>query len=1274
MEMSTFNQLNNELNKKIEFNIDHDNINNQTMTGKNLIELNNGIKKKFDFNSSVISKHTSNMNNNERQEFITKKIKNGNICLDKKFKGYFTAKDSQYRANHLVHDIKRPTEVAVAYNTGFSEQSMGFKLIGYKTMDKIFKEKEDFGYYENLGISCTRKLYFDIDFYEKTIEDYEKVKEHLFEIFKGEGVMMSNENIRETGYVGTKKDMNYISYHIVVNNGMVFENQEHTKNFMDYMILKYPILQEYIDCVVYDKYRNFRMPNQSKNGKITSIQKDTKSVGTVQDYLITYSNETYEFYHTLDVNELDIQIIGKKTKKLTNKVKNNTLNHTSYYTAFPDGFSVSIGENDDSLEYLMKSIPNNEKVGYDVFLKIGMSLKRTVKDMKKDSKKGLELWYAWTKQYDDCDYNKLRSLYNGFSTNGAGKRTLIHLAKIFNPRFDMISKDSKVCKFFDVDRNFMDMDCYDIEERFINNGIDLCEKIMENKNTIVKSPMGTGKSYGIRKILNNPHVSICYLSCKKAFCNAMFNTLEKFGFVNYLNEEKKSITDFNKIIISIESLKYARDTYDYVFLDECETLFTNLTGEMNIKSNPVVNNLKLSNLLTNSNHLVYMDAYVSMRTIEFVKEQKKDTEIPVYIENHFKYDKRTYKECMDIHMGKKSIKKKDVFVYDIMRSIRKGDKIGICSGSKRLLERVEQCIIEEFPNLKYKFYKSGQGLKECNVNKEWNDIKVLMYSPTITAGISYDDIPENIPFDKLFLYIGFSKNPLSRDIIQAHKRVRKYTNTEMTVCIMNIPNLIQYDALPTSRKIIEEYETEFKKDMYKNDAVLSMTEVEDLKIFQSIYINNIMERNINDTSLEETMKYFMTYENIIRTGGVNIEGFEICGEEIMGNTYNSIEDMSLMEYEDLKERLENEDYDSITDSDMERKQKYTYDNILTIKDLDTEIKQKYYDENYLEGEHNFGSKQKAWNTSNFIQRVKEGCIEDWQKDINETVEEINSLNDMDEGEVDSIIELKIHKYKKMEVIRDMMNRLGLYNKETEDLDINKEFNTIDIEKMMEVYKPIKVSSINKILTTETHRNSNKEKEEFSIMNMKSLINVVMNDHMNLVVSKPLTTKKVSIGGGKRKNVKTFRLVKYDVNGQEDINGFQIFRTTDFGRDKNRTTSDMDFLPDEEDYEHVPLKPLTKEEREIANKKRKDFQEFVPKDDKISEIEYKIKKKLIVQDYYKKMKMNSVVCSPDRIREANRLLTMEMNTKISKECGFRMVKPKEEKFIPMSCLETNLPIV
>ena len=38
MEMSTFNQLNNELNKKIEFNIDHDNINNQTMTGKNLIK------------------------------------------------------------------------------------------------------------------------------------------------------------------------------------------------------------------------------------------------------------------------------------------------------------------------------------------------------------------------------------------------------------------------------------------------------------------------------------------------------------------------------------------------------------------------------------------------------------------------------------------------------------------------------------------------------------------------------------------------------------------------------------------------------------------------------------------------------------------------------------------------------------------------------------------------------------------------------------------------------------------------------------------------------------------------------------------------------------------------------------------------------------------------------------------------------------------------------------------------------------------------------------
>lgn len=178
------------------------------------------------------------------------------------------------KAVHFVSKIATDNNaVAVAYNTGYTQLSMGFKAVSYGRLDKMLTNETDNGWYEVLDYETPRKIFFDIDFYEGDMTMYNKYKDYIFEAFGAEGIEITGENIKEYGYVGEKKGKSYLSYHIIVNNGFVAKNQIHLKGIIDYMILKYPKLSEMIDCGVYNKFRNFRLPYQAKNGDSNAIQK-----------------------------------------------------------------------------------------------------------------------------------------------------------------------------------------------------------------------------------------------------------------------------------------------------------------------------------------------------------------------------------------------------------------------------------------------------------------------------------------------------------------------------------------------------------------------------------------------------------------------------------------------------------------------------------------------------------------------------------------------------------------------------------------------------------------------------------------------------------------------------------------------------------------------------------------------------------------------------------------------------------------------------------------
>ena len=1043
--------------------------------------------------------HTLKMVNNNQKKSALLKQHAHEIKVDSVNKGFVSAGKSTYKANHFCAEICGDNEMVVAYNTKKSALSMGFKCVSYNKFNMMMKNKVDEGLYEVLDEHTPRKLFFDVDFYDGDMDQYNQMKKDLFGVFSKEGINITDENVCEAGYQGLKKGKNFISYHIIVNNGVVFKNQAHLKNCMDTMGEKYPIIKNIIDMCVYNKFRNFRFPYQSKNGNNKVIQSCDMTL-SVDNTCILYKGDMDSCVVAKDYGgSTPAEATSSSTRK-----SNNNLTHTNFADAFPKGFTWDVGKNDGSLEYIIKSIPNNKNVGYDVFQKIGMALYRVCHDKKLPQLDGLTLWYDWTKKYDSaCDFSKLRGMWNSFNTEGFGMKTLLSYAKMFNKNFDIKKKQEH--KMYDVPKNTFENEVV-LESKYISQGCDFGSLLSNHRVSLVRSPMGSGKTWGARAILEGDH-RICYVSCKRAFCSAIHTQIQPYGFVNYLDFEKgdkREIGKAKKILISIESLYSCADQYDFIFFDECETLFTNITGEMNVKNNAMGSLMKLTQILKNGK-LVLMDAYLGKRTIDFTNEFMKTNNIKpaevVFINNLFVNEERTYRECKDISINGTRFTKKQVFKSAIMKSIREGKKIAVCSGSRTLLEEVELEILKYDNELKYIFYNKKNPLPlGTNVNVAWDDIKVLMYSPTITAGISYDERDDHTPFDELFIYIGFSFNPLARDIIQAHKRVRKFTSSEIVVCVLNLENLIDYDQLPTDMEVIKKREKNFVEDLYK-EGVYTLSEIESLKWVEGIYNNNILERNINDSSLPKVMEEFFEMENIKKVGNLTMEGFTDCVESVDHSNYNEIEDLSLLEFEIIDAKRQAREFDGITDAEWDQYKKAWFTNIKTDPNLTIDELKEYYDRNLVPNAEDFGNETKSNNIAWFLKGVAEESITKLKLEIAADYEEINDIPLEEVG----VVELKETKHKKQQLCLEIFDRLNLYNTETKEIEIGKEFNTLDLEEMIGDFSKIRPSSINKMCVYQSFKNGNKDKNTFTLDNLKALVNAVMRDEFNMEISKPIKT-------------------------------------------------------------------------------------------------------------------------------------------------------------------------
>ena len=933
------------------------------------------------------------------------------------------------------------------------------------------------------------KLYFDIDKRKETDEDMEIILKLLLKLVKRTlEIDIGDESALCYGE-GQKEDYQKISFHLISCNGTYFKNMNDLKTYTSY--LKYvigteveyePLRNGILDFNVYKKNQVFKLPYNTKVGKNSIVQKPMELEDDwswkMTDFLITHLVENPKFY---DVSKfVGFNVKSVKIKTACNKVIKVDFDKAILLNDFREhiGKNFKLPKVEESrlkqLEYYIASIPNSsnncrcgQKCGKMTWKAVGYC----ISNITKNSEYGFNLWYNWTNNGDKV---KMLEEYTQHSTiKGYGWKTLYDLAQIYN-------KD--MGKYEGIyDPLFNDKPPFKCDSKKINNKFIDCEKynMIENLDTydniFISSPMGSGKSYTLKKVFNDfdKYKSILYFSCKRAFASSMMSEFGKFGFTNYLGvSDKSSIINKDRIICSVESIRYCRDSYDLVIIDESESIANNLTGQMFINNNPLQGATKIYDIIKNSSKIMVMDAYISERSFNMIGDIKKDTindEKNFYLKNEFKNEERYYIEVSQSSLVKEIGKK----LVDKKRCV-------LVCGSRKLSDAVKQ----EYGSYNIKSYDAKNPLVEkTNVNEEWSNCDILIYTPTITAGISYDPTKDGVKevskhFDTLFIYAVNKGSCHFRDTIQASRRCRDFKDRHIYLCINDKFKGLSSTDNPLTKDEIREIEDKYKHQLF--GQITSVCDEEKLKYLYNINIHNKLESNISQKLLRGFAKKYLDLENIISKGqNLDAESLDMIDDKW---DFDKIVDIGKALKNEYETRM-SFGVDILDEEETKELIKYNYINKHLRTDLEEGVGKDYFNEFY-------GDTKKRQQSSSI--RGFKNMLYEIKYDYTKYPEYEKKVS----GNMP--IEFYNMKYKRWEHIIRFMDRLGLLTEG--GLNIDTEFNGFDFKKCINDYKSVDIKSLNTMLSDNYIRITKKDTfQELNQRNIQGIFNNLIKEEFGLEV-------------------------------------------------------------------------------------------------------------------------------------------------------------------------------
>jgi len=297
------------------------------------------------------------------------------------------------------------------------------------------------------------------------------------------------------------------------------------------------------------------------------------------------------------------------------------------------------------------------------------------------------------------------------------------------------------------------------------------------KSFNIKSPYDTGKTQLLKKIMTKyQQKRVLFLSYRKTLTSDLMACFGELGFHDYRNTECHQA---DKLIIQLESInkikpsdfmfiddEYEIPKYDLVIMDEIESLLFHFESQTTFKGESKNIFEFIEAIIKNSNKLIGLDGDLSFRGFNYIKSFGDS----INIINPVKKNKRHFT----------IIDSENDFYSQINNSLNFNKKIVIVSQTSTQCYTVFNYIIKQHPTLKIGIYTGDSSDSTKNdldkVLENWVKLDVLIYSPTIEAGVNFD-IKH---FDRIFGIVSSGCNS-QRAFCQMLSRVRKIEDSSITI-------------------------------------------------------------------------------------------------------------------------------------------------------------------------------------------------------------------------------------------------------------------------------------------------------------------------------------------------------------------------------------------------------------------------------------------------------------------------------------------------------------
>jgi len=364
---------------------------------------------------------------------------------------------------------------------------------------------------------------------------------------------------------------------------------------------------------------------------------------------------------------------------------------------------------------------------YSDWLTVGMALKASGYEF--------DTWDTWSRLSHKYDRVACEKTWNGFKTahtNPVTLGTIHYMVKCDNP--DAYSQF--ISQHTHVKINLPFTPDVTIHERYIPASLYLTH-LATHDVICLKSNLNSGKTHGIPAVFPI-HKRIIVIYHRISLNQALHEKWKHEGFHLYseIKEPVIKMDVYKRVIICADSLHRLRGAVDLLILDELESLHEHICGSSLLKNKGAVF-YTLKDYIDHTPKIITCDGCLKDNTCDTLFKSKLERGAKmVKVENDYQVftDKR-----MTI------FKDKHFAIHTLLSLVDQGKRIVVPTNSKTCGNELVQLIKQSHPDLHILQIDSDHAFQSVTT---WDQYSILVYTPTVTAGVSFD----KLHYDHIFAF------------------------------------------------------------------------------------------------------------------------------------------------------------------------------------------------------------------------------------------------------------------------------------------------------------------------------------------------------------------------------------------------------------------------------------------------------------------------------------------------------------------------------------------